>query len=48
MKDTETYTHIIYHIAKQMKQENKGIVGKRCIWDDNGVLTFSEEYKERA
>ena len=48
MKDTETHTHIIYHVAKQMKQENKDIVGKKCIQDDNGVLIFSEEYKERA
>ena len=43
MKDIETDTHIIYHIAKQLKQENKAIVGKKCIWDDNGVLAFNEE-----
>ena len=43
MKDIETDTHIIYHIAKQLKQENKDIVGKKCIWDDNGVLAFNEE-----
>ena len=30
MKDIETDTHIIYHIAKQLKQENKDIVGKKC------------------
>ena len=43
MKDIGTDTHIIYHIAKQLKQENKDIVGKKCIWDDNGVLAFNEE-----
>ena len=48
MKDIETDTHIIYHIAKQMKQESKDIVGEKCIWDDNGVLAFNEEEKKQA
>ena len=31
-----------------MKQENKDIVGKKCIRDDNGVLAFNEEDKKKA
>ena len=40
----------LIHISstKQMKQENKDIVGKKCIWDDNGVLAFNEEDKKKA
>ena len=48
MKDIEPDTHIIYHIAKQMKQENKDIVGEKCIRDDNIVLAFNEEEKNKA
>ena len=48
MKDIETETHIIYWIAKQMKQENKDIVGEKCIWDDSAVLAFNEEEKKKA
>ena len=45
MEDIKTDIHIIYCTAKQMKQENKDIVGKKCIRDDNGVLAFNEEEK---
>ena len=31
-----------------MKQENKDIVAEKCIWGDNGVLTFNEEDKKKA
>ena len=31
-----------------MKQENKEIVGEKCIRDDNGVLAFNEEDKKKA
>ena len=48
MKNIEPDTHIIYHIAKQMKQENKDIVGEKCIRDDNSVLAFNEEEKNKA
>ena len=48
MKNIEPDTHIIYHIAKQMKQENKDIVGEKCIRDDNGVLAFNEEEKKEV
>ena len=48
MKDIETDTHIIYCMAKQMMQENKYIVGKKCIRDDNGVLAFNEDEKKKA
>ena len=48
MKDIETDTHIIYGIAKQMKQENKDTVDKKCIQDDNGVLAFNEEERKKA
>ena len=49
MKDIETDTHIIYHIAKQLKQENKDIVGEKCYnRDDNGVLAFNEEDKKKV
>ena len=47
IKDIETDTHI-YCIAKQMKQENKNIVGEKCIRDDNGVLAFNEEEKKEV
>ena len=46
MKDIETDTHIIYRIAKQMKQENKDTVGKKCIQNDSGVLAFNEDNKK--
>ena len=41
MKDIAADAHIIYRIAKQMKQENKDTVGEKCIWDDNGILAFN-------
>ena len=47
MKDIETDTHVIYRMAKQMKQENKYIVDQKCIRDFNGVLAFNEEDKKR-
>ena len=47
MKDTETDTHIIYRIAKQMKQENKDIVGEKCIWDDNGVKHLMKKKRKK-
>ena len=31
-----------------MKQENKDIVDKKRIRDDNGVLAFNEEDKKKA
>ena len=46
MKDVKTDTHIIYRIAKQLKQENKDIVSKKCIRDNIGVLAFNEEGKK--
>ena len=46
-KDIETDTHIIYPIAKQMKQENKDIIGEKYI-QDNGVLVFNEEENKKA
>ena len=48
MKDIEPDTHISYHIAKQMKQENKDIVGEKCIRHDNIVLAINEEEKNKA
>ena len=41
-------THIIYQRTKQIKQENKDIVVKKCIQDDNGLLAFNEEDKKKA
>ena len=41
-------THIIYQRTKQIKQENKDIVIKKCIQDDNGLLAFNEEDKKKA
>ena len=46
MKDTETDTHIIYCILKQMKQKNKNIVDEKCIQDDV-VSAFNEEDKKK-
>ena len=48
MKDIDTDTHIIYHIAKHIKQKNKDILGEKCIRNDNGVLAFNEEDKKKA
>ena len=31
-----------------MKQENKDIVGEKCIRDDDGVLAFNEEEKKKV
>ena len=45
MKDIETDTHVIYHIAKQMKHKSKDMVAERCI-QDNGVLAINEEEKK--
>ena len=47
MKDIETETHIIYRIAKQMKQENKDIVGEKCIWDDSAVLALIKKKRKK-
>ena len=47
MKDIETDTHITYRIAKQMKQENKDIVGEKCIWDDNGVKHLMKKKRKK-
>ena len=48
IKDIGTDTNIIYRIGKPMKQENKDIVGKKYIRDDNDVLAFNEEDKKKA
>ena len=31
-----------------MKQENKDVVGEKCIRDNNGVLVLNEEEKKKA
>ena len=48
MKDIKTDTHIVYRIAKQMKQEHRDIVGKKCVRDDNDVLAFNEEEQKKT
>ena len=48
IKDIETDTHIIHCIAKQMKPENKDIVGEKFIWDDNSVLAFNEKENKKS
>ena len=47
MKDIETDAHI-YRIGKQIKQESKDIAGEKRIQDNNGVLAFNEEEKNKA
>ena len=44
----EDYILDLHLIAKQMKQENKDIVGEKCIRNDNDVLAFNEEDKKKA
>ena len=46
MKDIETDTNNNYRTVKQMKQENKDIVGKKYIWYGNGVPAFNEDKKK--
>ena len=41
-------TYIIYSTAKQIEQQNKDIVGEKCIRNDNGVPAFNEEEKKKA
>ena len=48
LNDIDSDSNIIYRIAKQMKQENKDIVGEKCIRDDDGVLAFNVEDKKKA
>ena len=48
LNDIDSDSNIIYRIAKQMKQENKDIVGEKCIRDDDGVLAFNIEDKKKA
>jgi hypothetical protein len=38
----------IYKLAKQMKSENQDIIGEKCVKDDNGVLTYSDQDKLNA
>ena len=44
----QTDTYITYSTTKQIKQENKDIVGEKCLRNDNGVLAFNEEEKKKA
>ena len=48
LNDIDSDSNIIYRIAKQMKQENKDIIGEKCIRDDDGVLAFNIEDKKKA
>ena len=48
LNDIDSDSNIIYRIVKQMKQENKDIVGEKCIRDDDGVLAFNVEDKKKA
>ena len=41
-------TYIIYSTAKQIEQQNKDIVGEKCIRNDNVVPAFNEEEKKKA
>ena len=47
MKDVENDAQAIYRIAKQMRPENKDIVGEACIRDDTRKLVFNEEAKRK-
>ena len=48
LNDIDSDSNIIYRIAKEMKQENKDIVGEKCIRDDDGVLAFNVKDKKKA
>ena len=43
-KDTVT----VFRIAKQMRKENKDIVGEKCIRNDSGKLAYSDDEKKIA
>ena len=38
----------VFCIAKQMKKENKGTVGEKCIQDNSGKLAYSDEQKKKT
>ena len=46
--DVESNTENIFRIAKQMRRENKDIVGDGCIGDDDGNLCISPVDKKKA
>lgn len=48
LKDVEGDKQKIFRIAKQMRMENKDIIGEKCIRDDNGNLALSEAEKKKA
>ena len=48
LKDVKNSTQNVFHIAKQMKRENKDMVVEKCIRDDSGNLANSDEGKKKA
>ena len=48
LKNVENDDVTVFRIAKQMRKENKVIVGEKCIRDDSGKLAYSDEEKKKA
>ena len=48
LKNVENDDVTVFHIAKQMRKENKDILGEKCIRDDSGKLACSGEEKKKA
>ena len=48
LKNVENDDVTVFRIAKQMRKENKDIVGEKCIRDDSGKLAYSDEEKKKA
>ena len=48
MKNVENDDVTVFRIAKQMRKENKEIVGKKCIRDHSEKLAYSYEEKKKG
>ena len=48
LKNVENDDVTVFRIAKQMRKENKDIVGEKCIRHNSGKLGYSDEEKEEA
>ena len=48
LKNIESDYVTVFRIAKQMRKENKHIVGEKCIRDDSGKLAYSDDEKIKA
>ena len=48
LKNVENDDVTVFHIAKQMRKENKDIFGEKCIQGDYGKLAYSDEERKKA